>query len=51
MVGWISRFLENLAKASEREFAGKKMDCCELHRTQEKRPVHNNTAHNNKNKK
>ncbi|TYP57631.1 LDCC motif putative metal-binding protein [Thermosediminibacter litoriperuensis] len=39
MAGWLSRFLENLAKANEKTFRGKKMDCCELHRDQEKRPV------------
>lgn len=50
MMGWISRFIENLAKANEKEFAGKKMDCCELHRPQEKHPVHNNTPLNNKKK-
>ncbi|ADL07490.1 LDCC motif putative metal-binding protein [Thermosediminibacter oceani] len=42
MAGWLKRFLENLAKVNEKEFGGKKMDCCELHRTQEKRPVNNN---------
>ncbi|MCG0276505.1 MAG: hypothetical protein L5655_10170 [Thermosediminibacteraceae bacterium] len=50
MAGWLSRFIENLAKASEKEFAGKKMDCCELHRTSEKRPVNNDSVHNNKKK-
>ncbi|MCG0275241.1 MAG: hypothetical protein L5655_03625 [Thermosediminibacteraceae bacterium] len=48
MVGWLKRFMENLAKVNEKEFAGKKMDCCELHRTQEKRPVHNDTVNNKK---
>ncbi|MGB9975679.1 LDCC motif putative metal-binding protein [Thermovenabulum sp.] len=35
MAGWFKRFLDNLAKANEKEFAGKKMDCCELHRPKE----------------
>jgi phosphatidylglycerol:prolipoprotein diacylglycerol transferase len=33
---WFGKFLDKLAKANEKEFAGKKMDCCELHRNQDK---------------
>jgi len=36
MAGWFSKFLEKIAKANEKEFRGKKMDCCELHRNQDK---------------
>ncbi|MCG1013195.1 hypothetical protein JT739_11395 [Tepidanaerobacter sp. GT38] len=35
MAGWFSKFLDKIAKANEKEFAGKKMDCCELHRNQD----------------
>jgi len=44
MAGWFKKFLDNLAKAYEKEFAGKKMDCCELHRPKENR-IKNNNEH------
>lgn len=46
MSGWLKRFIDNLAKTNEKEFAGKKMDCCELHQTQEKRTIKNNDKDN-----
>lgn len=36
MAGWFAKYIEKLSKANEKEFAGKKMDCCELHRDQDK---------------
>lgn len=50
MAGWFSRFINNLARASEKEFAGKKMDCCELHRNQEKRPAENGAKRDSRKK-
>lgn len=37
MAGWFGKFVEKLAKANKKEFEGKKMDCCELHRKQDKK--------------